>query len=162
MRTTAPAITPATLPIPPKMTMTRMIMEMRMRKLDGKMEPTLAEKMAPLNEASTAPTTKAMSLALTVFTPMVSATVSSSRMAIQARPSRDRSSRHEAYTAKAQKTITRYSTDRGSVPLTTARPNTCTPGMLVIPWAPPNHPDSQSDKNSSRMISPKPRVTMAR
>ena len=31
-----------------------------------------------------------------------------------------------------------------------------------MPWEPPNHPDSQSDKKISRMISPKPNVTMAR
>ena len=64
-------------------------------KLFGKIEPTLAARMAPLNEAKMAPTTNAMSFVLTVLMPIASATCSSSRIAIQARPRRDAWSRHD-------------------------------------------------------------------
>ena len=47
------------------------------------------------NDASTAPTTKAMSFMFTVLMPIASATLSSSRIAIQARPRRLFSSRHD-------------------------------------------------------------------
>ena len=95
MSSAAPAITPMMLPMPPKMTTTRMTIDTRIRKLDGNTEPTLLAKMAPLKEPRMAPTTKASSLTLTVLMPMASATVSSSRTAIQARPRRERSRRHE-------------------------------------------------------------------
>ena len=93
--TAEPAITPMMLPMPPKITTTRITIETKIRKLAGNTDPTLAAKMAPLNEPSTAPTTKASSLTFTVLMPIASATVSSSRTAIQARPSRERSSRHD-------------------------------------------------------------------
>ena len=51
---------------------------------------------------------------------------------------------------------------RGLVPSMVVRPKISTPPMAVMPCAPPNHPESQSDRNSSRMISPNPKVTMAR
>ena len=93
--TAEPAMTPTMLPMPPKMTTTRITIDTRIRKLAGNTEPTFAEKIAPLNDPSTAPTTNASSLTLTVLMPMASATVSSSRTAIHARPMRDRSSRHD-------------------------------------------------------------------
>ena len=82
-------MTPAMLPIPPTMTTTRMMIETRISKLLGNTEPTLAANTAPLNAAIVAPTTKAISLAFTVLMPIASATCSSSRVAIQARPRRE-------------------------------------------------------------------------
>ena len=136
-------------------------MDTKIMKLVGKIDPTLAAKIAPENDASTAPTTNAHSLVDTVSTPIASATLSSSRMAIHARPSRERSSRHETYTATAQNASTSRNTERGSEPFTSTTPKSAG-GMLVMPCAPPNQPLSQSDRNSRRMISPKPSVTMAR
>ena len=83
------------LPMPPTITTTRMMIDTRIMKLFGNTEPTLAARTAPLTAAIMAPTTKAMSFALTVLMPIASATCSSSRMAIQARPSLDAWSRHD-------------------------------------------------------------------
>ena len=82
------------------------MIDTRISKLLGKTDPTLAAKTAPLNEARTAPTTKAINLELTVFIPITSATLSSSLMAIHARPRREPWSLHETYIAITQKART--------------------------------------------------------
>ena len=60
---TALTITPVILPMPPKITITRVMMDVRIRKLDGKTAPTFAVRIAPLKEPMIAPTMKASSLA---------------------------------------------------------------------------------------------------
>ena len=75
------------------MTITRITIDTRILKELSKTDPTFAAKIAPENEARIAPTTNACSLEFTVLMPMASATDSSSRTAIQARPIREFSSR---------------------------------------------------------------------
>ena len=81
--------TPGTLAKPPTMITTRTVMDTITLKLWGNTEPILVANSAPPNPASMAPAMNADSFAVTMSTPMASATASSSRIAIHARPIRE-------------------------------------------------------------------------
>ncbi len=104
--TNAPTATPGMLPIPPTITTTSTMIDTSSSKLFGNTDPTLAAKSAPPNEARMAPVTNASSLAVTMLMPMASATCSSSRIAIQARPIRESCRRHEINAAITTNTST--------------------------------------------------------
>ena len=77
---------PGMLPIPPRITMHRMLMDSMKRKLSGKTDEDQAAETAPANPAVEAPMAKAKSYSRVVWMPMARAATSSSRMAAQARP----------------------------------------------------------------------------
>ena len=91
--TAAPTIDPQTLPIPPSTTIDRMKIEVSSVKPSGLTKLTLLAWTTPATPAVDAPMAKAHSFILTVGTPMAAAASSSSRIATQARPMRDRLSR---------------------------------------------------------------------
>ena len=88
-------MTPTIDPMPPTITITRMIIDTNRAKLWGNTDPTFTEKIIPAKPARMAPITKASSFMFTVLTPIESATDSSSRSAAQARPMRECSRRHD-------------------------------------------------------------------
>ena len=92
---TAPTTTPQTLPMPPSTTMTSSIDETLKLNISGVAVCSLATKNTPVMPAKAAPMAKASSLKRTGFTPIALAAVSSSRIAIQARPTRLSRSRVE-------------------------------------------------------------------
>ena len=93
IRTSAPTMTPGMLPMPPRMITASAVIETTMLKPNGSSDPICTENRAPDRHPMAAPMAKASSLYLTVLIPIASATCSSSRMAFQARPIRDRERR---------------------------------------------------------------------
>ena len=85
----APRTTPGTLPMPPTMMITRTVIDTTMSKVWGNTEPIWEANKVPPKLARMAPTTKADNLAVTMLIPIASATDSSSRIAIHARPHRE-------------------------------------------------------------------------
>ncbi len=84
--TTAAIATPQREPMPPSTTMARMTADSMKVKLSGLMKPCRAAKKAPASPPKAAPSAKAVSLVLVVFTPSERQAISSSRSASQARP----------------------------------------------------------------------------
>ena len=78
-------------PMPPRMTMIRTRIEIEKSKKSDVVAPRYDAWNAPATPAKLAPRANARSFVRTVLTPIISAAVSSSRMAPQARPIRDRS-----------------------------------------------------------------------
>jgi hypothetical protein len=103
-RNTAPITTPGMLPIPPRMIAASTVIETRSSKLSGVTTERLTAKNAPERHPTAAPMAKARSLYLMTLIPMASATSSSSRMAAQARPTREYWSRHDTNTARSENT----------------------------------------------------------
>src|ERR671929_307615 len=91
-------MTPQTLPIPPRMTIERMNAEMLKLKSFGNVELLNDAKYAPATPPKNAPVAYAQVLVRINGTPIAAAAVSSSRIAIQARPSRESRSRIEQNT----------------------------------------------------------------
>ncbi len=89
----APRIAPGMEPIPPRITMDRTPMDSRKVNDSGLMNTCLALKTAPIAPANDAPQAKARSFIRTSGTPMACAATSSSRIASQARPMWESSSR---------------------------------------------------------------------
>ncbi len=81
------------LPIPPRMTIDSTPMDCMKEKDSGLTKVRLAAKSTPIAPAKEAPTAKAYSFIRTRGTPMAMAATSSSRMAVQARPILESSSR---------------------------------------------------------------------
>ncbi len=88
-RISAPTTTPQTLPIPPKTTITRIITDTGNMNMSGVAVCNLAMKRVPVAPAKAAPVAKARSLRRTRLMPIADAAISSSRIAIQARPMRE-------------------------------------------------------------------------
>ena len=82
-------MTPQMFPIPPRMIMMRTRIEVENAKKSDVVAPRYEAWNAPATPAKLAPSAKASSFVRTVLTPIISAAVSSSRMAIQARPMRE-------------------------------------------------------------------------
>jgi hypothetical protein len=82
-------MTPGTLARPPTMITTRISIDRVTSKLFGKIDWIWEANSAPPKLARIAPMMNANSLAETMLMPMASATASSSRIAIQARPIRE-------------------------------------------------------------------------
>ena len=82
--------------------MARDWIEMKNTKELGASEPICTANSAPPRLPMAAPHAKASSLYRTVLTPMASATCSSSRIAFQARPTRELASRHDTKAARRQ------------------------------------------------------------
>ena len=80
-------------PIPPRMTIARTPMDSMKVKLSGLINTCLAANNTPTAEANDAPTANPSSFIRTTGTPMAAAASSSSRIAFQARPTRESSSR---------------------------------------------------------------------
>ena len=97
----APATTPHTLPMPPSTTMTSSIEDTLKLNISGVAVCSLATKNTPVMPANAAPMANAISLVRTGLTPIAPAAVSSSRMAIQARPMRLSRRRREVKMRKA-------------------------------------------------------------
>src|SRR5688572_12545666 len=85
----APRITPQTFPMPPRTTMATTMIDSTSTKLSGEMKPWIAENMPPATPPKLAPMAKASSFMLRVFMPIDRAAISSSRIASQARPTRE-------------------------------------------------------------------------
>ena len=94
----APSTTPPRLPAPPSTTMHSSMIDTWNSKAPGVMACSLAAYTEPANPENDAPSAKASSLVVIGLTPVQSAAVSSSRMAIQARPSRESCRRRIAHT----------------------------------------------------------------
>ena len=92
-RMTAPSATPGMLPMPPSTTIARIVIDSSRMKLSGLTNPWRPEKMTPENPAVLAPRANARSFVVVLLIPMVWAASSSSRIAAQARPIREPSSR---------------------------------------------------------------------
>ena len=91
------------LPMPPTMTMAATLIDTNRLMLLGKIEPTRPAKIAPPRPANAAPRMYASSFVWIRFTPIASATSSSSRMATQARPMRPARSRKATNATSAAK-----------------------------------------------------------
>ncbi len=100
-RISAPSTTPQTLPIPPKTIITRIITETGKPNISGVAVCNLATNSVPVAPAKAAPVAKARSFSLTRLTPIAAAAISSSRIAIQARPMRENLSRWLVRISKA-------------------------------------------------------------
>src|SRR5260221_473669 len=85
----APRITPQMFPMPPSTTIETTMIDSTSTKLSGEMKPWIAENMPPARPPKLAPMAKARSLRLRVLMPMARAAISSSRIASQARPTRE-------------------------------------------------------------------------
>ena len=79
--------------MPPSTTMATITIDSIRMKLSGEMKPWNAANIAPETPPKEAPIANASSLMLRVFTPIALAAISSSRIAIQARPMRESSRR---------------------------------------------------------------------
>ena len=99
--TSAPTMTPQTLPIPPSTTIASRMMEMEKLKRSAKTPLTWVAKAAPPSPPEKAPTAYAASFVLRSGTPIMLAASSSSRMASHARPSRPSRSRSDSSTTNA-------------------------------------------------------------
>src|SRR5262249_1211551 len=91
--TLAPMMAPGIEPMPPRMTMASTPIDSRNVNDSGLMKSCLALKMTPITPAKEAPAANARSFIRTSGTPIAWAATSSSRMASQARPTWERSSR---------------------------------------------------------------------
>src|SRR6266480_4173672 len=89
----APRITPQTLPMPPSTTIETTMIDSTSTKLSGEMKACMAENMPPASPPKLAPMAKASSFTLRVLMPIAAAAISSSRIASQARPIREFCSR---------------------------------------------------------------------
>src|SRR5688572_4720017 len=85
----APRITPQTLPMPPSTTIDTTMIDSTSTKLSGEMKAWIAENMPPATPPKLAPMAKARSFRLRVSMPMARAATSSSRIASHARPTRE-------------------------------------------------------------------------
>src|SRR5687768_3496636 len=85
----APRITPQTLPMPPSTTIDTTMIDSTRMKLSGEMKAWIAENMPPAMPPKLAPMANASSFRLRVSMPMARAAISSSRIASQARPMRE-------------------------------------------------------------------------
>ena len=94
-------MTPQMLPIPPRMTMQRMNTEMLKKKSPGNVAHLKLAKYAPATPPKNAPVAYAHVFVRISGTPIAAAAVSSSRIAIQARPSRESRRRHEQNTVNS-------------------------------------------------------------
>ena len=83
-------ITPRTLPNPPSTTIAKIMTDRMKSKLSGVIVPCLAAKIAPASPAMAAPTPCASTFSWKVSIPQHDAASSSSRIAAQARPTRER------------------------------------------------------------------------
>ena len=101
----APATAPQMLPMPPKTIITRIITETGKPNMSGVAVCSLATYSTPVAPAKAAPVAKASSLNWARFTPIAPAAISSSRIAIQARPTRESRSLVETKTRKPTSTI---------------------------------------------------------
>src|SRR4029453_789602 len=97
-------MTPGILPIPPRMTMQRMNTEMLKKKSLGNVADLKLAKNAPATPPKNAPVADDHVFVRISGTPMAAAAISSSRIAIHARPSLESRRRQE------QKTVNRSST----------------------------------------------------
>src|SRR5467141_1116917 len=89
----APRITPQTLPMPPSTTIETTMIDSTSTKLSGEIKACIAENMPPASPPKLAPMAKASNFTLRVLIPMALAAISSSRIASQARPIREFCSR---------------------------------------------------------------------
>ncbi len=85
---------PVMLPMPPRMTIVSTPTDCRKVKDSGLTKVRLAAKSTPMAPAKDAPTAKAPSLSRLTLMPMAPAESSSSRMAVQARPTLESSRRY--------------------------------------------------------------------
>ena len=99
--TKAPAATPQMLPMPPRTTIARTVKLTVKPNCVGETMASLELRYTPARPDVEAPMAKASSLVVTVLMPMLAAASSSSRMAIQARPSRESCSRYSRTMATA-------------------------------------------------------------
>ena len=169
----APSTTPPRLPAPPSTTMHSSMIDTWNSKAPGVMACSLAAYTEPANPENDAPSAKASSLVVMGLTPVQSAAVSSSRMAIQARPSRESWSRCMAHTEPAPMTRIRKYQGIGSVSKGTpgkyGRPTGFTPFSPPVRLSrttgrqpPMSMVMSPRLRMATGMISPKPSVMMAR
>lgn len=93
--------------MPPSTTMATIMIDSIRLNDSGEMKPWKAANMAPETPPKVAPMAKASSFMLRVLMPMALAAVSSSRMAIQARPMRDSSRRWQMTTLTSTSTRNR-------------------------------------------------------
>ncbi|MNV76276.1 hypothetical protein D3C71_1696150 [compost metagenome] len=166
--------------MPPSTTMARISADSMKVKDSGLTMPWRAAKNAPPRPANIAPSVNAESLIFIGCRPRERLAISSSRSASQARPMGMRISRLEIHSVtSASVSAIRYSaitmcSDWNSMPKNwwkvvppsvlglrvSSRPNTVGLGMPEMPSGPPVKRVRLI--SSSRMISPKPSVTMAR
>src|SRR3954468_8180890 len=85
----APRITPQTLPMPPSTTIDTTMIDSTSTKLSGEMKAWMAENMPPATPPKLAPIANASSFMLRVLIPIARAAISSSRIASHARPTRE-------------------------------------------------------------------------
>ena len=105
----APKITPGMLPMPPRMIMQRMNTEMLKKKSSGNVADLKLAKNAPATPPKNAPVAYDHVFVRMSGTPIAAAAISSSRIAIHARPRRESRRRTE------QNTVKRTSSERGPV-----------------------------------------------
>src|SRR5581483_6290607 len=86
---TPPAMTPQMLPRPPRITIDSTMIEIEKSNWNGSMNWKMLAKIEPAKPENEAPRANARSLVVTRLTPSDAAASSSSRIAIQARPSRE-------------------------------------------------------------------------
>ena len=89
----APAATPQMLPIPPRMTIARTVNDTVNTNWSGQTIVSFEALKTPARPAVVAPSANASSLVVTVLIPLAAAASSSSRIAFQARPTRESCSR---------------------------------------------------------------------
>src|SRR3954462_11307408 len=104
-RNAAPKITPQTLPMPPRMTIDRMKAEMLKLKSFGNDELLNDAKYAPATPPKNAPVAYAHVFVRISGIPIAAAAVSSSRIAIHARPRREYCRRSEVKTVITRRMI---------------------------------------------------------
>ena len=168
-----PNITPLRLPAPPRTTMQRSMIDTWNSNAPGVMAWSLAAYTEPAKPENEAPSAKARSLVEIGLTPVQSAAVSSSRMAIQARPRRESRSRFIDHSDAAPMIRIRKYQGTGSV-------SKGTPGRYgrpigFTPFSPPvrfsrsigRHPPMSTVMSprlriATGMISPNPSVMIAR
>ncbi|MCY1177813.1 hypothetical protein D9M71_677650 [compost metagenome] len=165
--------------MPPSTTMARMIADSMKVNDSGVTRPWRAAKKLPAKPAKQAPRVNAESLITVGFRPSARQAISSSRRASQARPIGMRSRRLITNNAsRASSRATRYRKMTLLIELYCSPKNSwkvCMPsaarrskvrpknsglGMLLMPLGPPVQ--SVRLRRNRRMISPKPRVTIAR
>src|SRR5436190_7540435 len=114
-RKQAPKTTPQTLPIPPRMTIERMNAEMLNEKSPGNVDCLKLAKYAPATPPKNAPVAYAQVLVRMSGTPIAAAAVSSSRIAIHARPRRESRNRRLQKIVIATSTSTAQKNRRSDV-----------------------------------------------
>ena len=88
-RSTAPSTTPGMWPMPPSTTIASTMIDSVSENDSGETKPWKAANIAPDTPPKVAPIANASSLMLRVLMPIALAAISSSRIAIQARPRRE-------------------------------------------------------------------------